>query len=50
MSEFSTLSDIFGREYKVKRVHHRRWHVVTTGYWKTFWSQGDLLAWMGDRA
>ena len=38
-----------GREYKVKRVHHRRWHVVSTGYWRTFWSQWDLLAWVRDQ-
>lgn len=80
MTEFSTLSDIFGRsawpmikemnevvafnvdaddrsccmllngrEYKVKRAHHRRWHVVTTGYWWAFGSQWELLAWIGDR-
>lgn len=80
MSEFNTLSDIFGhsawpmimemsevvvfnvdadnrschmllngREYKVTRAHHRRWHVVTTGCWKTFGSQWELLAWIGDR-
>ena len=80
MSEFSTLSDIFGRsawpmikemtevvvfnvdandrschmllneqEYKIKRAHHRRWHVVTHGYWRAFGSQWELLAWIGDR-
>lgn len=79
MSEFSTLSDIFGRSawpmikelgvkvfnvdasdrscsvmlgglgYRVKRDHHRRWHVVTTGYWWTFGSQWELLAWIRDR-
>lgn len=38
-----------GREYKVKRAHHRSWHVVTTGYWRTFGSQWELLAWIGDR-
>ena len=38
-----------GYEYKVKRVHHRRWHVVTTGYWWAFGSQWELLAWIGDR-
>lgn len=79
MSEFSTLSDIFGRgawptikdmgvevfnvdadersclvmlggmEYKITRAHHRRWHAVTVGYWRTFGSQWELLAWIGDR-
>ena len=80
MTEFSTLSDIFGRgaepmikemsevvvfnvdadnrsccmllngrEYTVKRVHSRRWHVATTGHWWTFGSQWELLAWIGDR-
>lgn len=80
MSEFSTLSDIFGRsawpmisemtevvvfnvdaddrscsmmlggcEYKVTRAHHRKWHVVTIGYWWAFGSQWDLLAWIDDR-
>ena len=79
MSEFSTLSDIFGRsawpmikemsevvvfnvdaddrsccmlldgrEYKVKRVYHRRWHVAAAGYRRTFESQWELLAWIGD--
>lgn len=38
-----------GREYKVERTHNRRWHVVTTGYWWTFGSQWELLAWIGDR-
>lgn len=38
-----------GREYKVKRVHHCRWHVVTTRYWQAFGSQWELLAWIGDR-
>nr|DAK58132.1 MAG TPA: hypothetical protein [Caudoviricetes sp.] len=37
------------REYKIKRAHHRRWHAVTTGYWRTFGSQWELLAWIGDR-
>lgn len=80
MTEFSSLSDIFGRtawpminemsevvvfnvdaddrsccmllngqEYKVKRAHHRRWHVATTGYRRAFGSQWELLAWIGDR-
>jgi hypothetical protein len=80
MSEFSTLSDIFGRsawpmikemgevevfnvdaddrsccmllngrEYKVRRTHYHMWHVATTGYWWTFGSQWELLAWIGDR-
>ena len=80
MSEFSTLSDIFGhsawsmiremsevvafnvdaddrsccvllndQEYRVKRQHHRRWDVTTTGHQWTFGSQWELLAWMGDR-
>lgn len=80
MTEFSILSDIFGRgawhaikemsevvafnvdaddrsccmllndhEYKVKRAHHHRWHVATTGYWRVFGSQWELLAWIGDR-
>lgn len=80
MTEFSSLSDIFGRtawpmiketievvvfnvdaddrsccillngqEYKVKRAHHRRWHVTTTGYRQAFGSQGELLAWIGDQ-
>lgn len=79
MTEFSALSDIFGRgawltlkemsevdffnidvydrscsmllggqEYRVKRTHHHRWHVVTAGYWRTFGSQWELLAWIGD--
>lgn len=38
-----------GREYKVKRAHHRRWHVATTGCWRAFGSQWELLAWIGDR-
>lgn len=80
MTEFSSLSDIFGRsawpmikemggvevfnvnaddrsclmtlggqEYKVTRSHNRRWHVVTIGYWWSFGSQWELLAWIGDR-
>ena len=80
MTEFSSLSDIFGRtawpmikeisevvvfnvdaddrscsmmlegqEYKVKRTHHRRWHVVTTEHQWAFGSQWELLAWIGDR-
>lgn len=80
MSEFSTLSDIFGRgawsmimkmsevalfnvdaddkscsmlldgqEYRVKRSHHCRWHVATAEYRRTFGSQWELLAWIGDR-
>lgn len=38
-----------GQEYKITRAHHRRWRVVTTGYWWTFGSQWELLAWIGDR-
>nr|DAT37665.1 MAG TPA: hypothetical protein [Caudoviricetes sp.] len=38
-----------GQEYKITRVHHCRWHVVTTGYRRTFGSQWELLAWIGDR-
>lgn len=38
-----------GREYKVKRTHHRRWYVETAGYWRVFGSQWELLAWIGDR-
>lgn len=38
-----------GQEYRVKRAHHRRWHVVTTGYCQTLESQWELLAWIGDR-
>ena len=38
-----------GREYKIKRVHHSRWHAVTTGYCWDFGSQWELLAWIGDR-
>lgn len=38
-----------GREYRVKRAHHRRWHVTTSEYWSTFGSQWELLAWIGDR-
>lgn len=38
-----------GVEYKVKRTHYRRWHVATTGYWRVFGSQWELLAWIGDR-
>ena len=80
MTEFSPLSDIFGRsawsmikemggveifnvnaddkscsmllggqEYRVKRAHHRRWHVVTAGSLQAFGSQWELLAWIGDR-
>lgn len=80
MTEFSTLSDIFGRsawpmikelsevivfnvdaddrsccmllngrEYKVKRTHHRRWYVVATGCRRVFGSQWELLAWIGDQ-
>lgn len=79
MSEFSTLSDIFGRgawaileeiggievfnvnagdrscfimlgdqEYKITRANHRRWHAVTTGHWRAFGSQWELLDWIGD--
>lgn len=43
---FMTLG---GQEYKITRAHHRRWHVVTTGYWRAFGSQWELLAWIGDR-
>lgn len=80
MSEFNTLSDIFGRgawptienicgvevfnvnaddrscfmmlggqEYKITRANQRKWHVTATGYWQTFWSQWELLDWIGDR-
>ena len=80
MTEFSTLSDIFGRsawpmiekmdgvevsninasdrsclmllggqEYKVTRANQRNWRVTATGYQWTFWSQWELLAWIGDR-
>lgn len=79
MSDFSTLSDIFGRsawpmikemgfevfnvdagdrsclamlggqEYKIKRIHHRRWLVATVGYGRAFGSQWDLLSWIDDR-
>ena len=38
-----------GQEYKVKRDHHRRWHVTTTGHRWDFGSQWELLAWIGDR-
>lgn len=38
-----------GREYKIMRAHHRRWHAVTTGYWRTFGSQWELLAWIVDQ-
>lgn len=38
-----------GQEHRVKRAHHRRWHVVTSGYWRTFGSQWELLAWISDR-
>lgn len=38
-----------GIEYRITRTHHRRWHVATTGYWRVFGSQWDLLAWIGDR-
>lgn len=38
-----------GQEYRVKRAHHRRWHVVTSGYCRSFGSQWELLAWIGDR-
>lgn len=38
-----------GQEYKITRVHHHRWHAVTTGYWRAFGSQWELLAWIGDR-
>jgi len=37
------------QEYKITRAHHRRWHAATTGYWRTFGSQWELLAWIGDR-
>ncbi len=37
-----------GTEYRITRSHHRRWHAVTTGYWRTFGSQWDLLGWIGD--
>lgn len=80
MSEFSTISGIFGRrawtvvkemrgvevflgdadyrscfmilggqEYKITRVHHHKWHVVSTGHQLTFGSQRELLAWIEDR-
>ena len=80
MSEFSTLSNIFGQsawsiikdmdgfavldvdarerscdmllngqEYGVKRQHHLRWDVTSTGDCWTFGSQWELLAWMRDR-
>ena len=38
-----------GTEYRISREGRRTWHVVTTGYWWTFGSQWDLLAWIGDR-
>lgn len=38
-----------GREYKIMRAHHRRWHAVATGYRWVFGSQWELLAWVGDR-
>lgn len=38
-----------GQEYRVKRTHHRRWHVVTPGYRRSFGSQWELFAWIGDR-
>lgn len=38
-----------GQEYKIMRAHHRRWNVETTGYRRTFGSQWELLAWIGDR-
>lgn len=40
---------INGREYKVMRASHRKWYVITTGYRRTFLSQWELLAWIGDR-
>lgn len=80
MTDFSTLSDIFGRsawstikemgglevfnvdagdrscsmllggqEYRLKRAHHHMWHVVSSGHWRVFGSQWELLAWIGDR-
>lgn len=39
-----------GQEYKITRVNQRGWHVAATGYQRTFWSQADLLSWIGDRA
>lgn len=38
-----------GQEYKIKRIHYRRWHTATTEHWWTFGSQWELLAWIGDR-
>ena len=38
-----------GREYEVKREHHRKWCVVATGHSWTFGSQWELFAWIGDR-
>lgn len=38
-----------GTEYRITRAQHREWHAVTAGYWWTFGSQWELLAWIGDR-
>lgn len=49
LNDRSCLLVLNGFEYRIKREHYRRWHAVTTGYWKTFGSQWELLAWIGDR-
>ena len=38
-----------GQEHKITRAHYRRWHAMSVGYCRTFGSQWELLAWIGDR-
>lgn len=45
----SCLAMLGGWEYKIKRIHHRRWLVATVGYEWAFGSQWELLDWIGDR-
>lgn len=38
-----------GQEYKIARLNQRRWLVTAPNYWRTFWSQWELLAWVSDQ-
>lgn len=37
-----------GTEYRVARINCRMWRVQTSGYWRTFGSQWELLDWLKD--
>lgn len=45
----SCFMTIGGQEYKIRRANQRKWYVTDTNYWRFFWSQGDLLDWIGDQ-